>query len=143
MASDYFLKLYPGKIIYAYIKNDNAGSIKSFRKANFVFEKNTNISSGEVVEYWTGDDFNTKNENDNGTTVNHFPVNFSLSDGTTALHVAARYGHLSCLKKLIEVGSDFRIVDIHGNTPLLLSRKWGRTECENYLSGLQDACTFA
>ena len=105
--------------------------------------KNTNISSGEVVEYWTGDDFNTKNENDNGTTVNHFPVNFSLSDGTTALHVAARYGHLSCLKKLIEVGSDFRIVDIHGNTPLLLSRKWGRTECENYLSGLQDACTFA
>ena len=105
--------------------------------------KNTNISCGEVVEYWTGDDFNTKNKNDNGTTVNHFPVNFFLSDGTTALHVAARYGHLSCLKKLIEVGSDFRIMDIHGNTPLLLSRKWGRTECENYLSGLQDACTFA
>ena len=105
--------------------------------------KNTNISNMEVVEYWTGDDFNTKNKYDNGTTVSHFPVNLSLSDGTTALHIAARYGHLSCLKKLIEVGSDFRIMDVHGNTPLLLSRKWGRTECENYLSGLQDACTFA
>ncbi len=51
MASDYFLKLYPGKIIYAYIKNDNAGSIKSFRKANFVFEKNININGTESVLY--------------------------------------------------------------------------------------------
>jgi RimJ/RimL family protein N-acetyltransferase len=51
MASDYFLKLYPGKTIYAYIKNDNAGSIKSFSKANFVFEKNININGTESVLY--------------------------------------------------------------------------------------------
>ena len=99
----------------------------------------TTIKNLEVLKSTgSADDFNTKNENDNGTTINHFPVKFALSDGTTALHVAARYGHLNCLKKLIEVGGDFRIMDINGNTPLLLSRKWGRTECGIYISGLQD-----
>ena len=101
--------------------------------------ENTSISNLEVLESTgSADDFNIENENDNVTTVNFFPANFALSDGTTALHVAARYGHLNCLKKLIEVGGDFRIMDINGNTPLLLSRKWGRTECGIYLSGLQD-----
>ena len=81
---------------------------------------------------------NTKNENYHTVTDDLFPVNYSLIDGSTALHVAARYGHINCLKKLIEAGGDFRVVDIHGNTPLLLSRKWGRTECDVYLSDLHD-----
>ena len=46
---------------------------------------------------------------------------------------------LTSVKKLIEAGGDFRVLDMHGNTPLLLSRKWGNTECDVYLSGLHDS----
>ena len=84
-------------------------------------------------------DFNTKNENSHTISDDLFSVNYSLIDGSTALHVAARYGHVNCLKKLIEAGGDFRVLDMHGNTPLLLSRKWGNTECDVYLSGLHDS----
>ena len=118
------------------------GSIKSL---NYLLTFNQNgmrrsdAVDVEVTESMEiGRDINTKNENHHTNFDYLFPVNFALSDGTTALHVAARYGHINCLKKLIEVGGDFRVMDIHGNTPLLLSRKWGRTECEIYLFGLQD-----
>ena len=84
-------------------------------------------------------DVNTKNENSHTISDDFLPVNYTLDDGSTALHVAARYGHVNCLKKLIEAGGDFRVLDMHGNTPLLLSRKWGNTECDVYLSGLHDS----
>jgi ankyrin repeat protein len=65
-----------------------------------------------------------------------FDVNATLSDGTAPLHLAARYGHLSCIKLLVAAEADFRALDLHGNSPLLLAQKWGRGDCEEYLSGL-------
>ena len=51
MSSDHFLKLYPGKTINAYIKEDNAGSIKAFVKAGFVFAEKLVIEGKESVLY--------------------------------------------------------------------------------------------
>ena len=65
-----------------------------------------------------------------------FPFNTNLSDGTTPLHLAAKYGHISCLTELITAGADFRVFDRYGNTPLSLAQKWGRKECETYLLSL-------
>jgi ankyrin repeat protein len=65
-----------------------------------------------------------------------FDVNATLSDGTAPLHLAARYGHLSCIKLLVAADADFRALDLYGNSPLLLAQKWGRGDCEEYLSGL-------
>jgi ankyrin repeat protein len=119
------------------------GSIKSLTyllamKKYFTGMKSTTVlyRLGSVAK---GHDSNTKTDIFGTTESNFFPVNYSLDDGSTALHVAARYGHVNCLKKLIEAGGDFRVLDMHGNTPLLLSRKWGNTECDVYLSGLHDS----
>ena len=65
-----------------------------------------------------------------------FPLNSFLSDGTTPLHLAAKYGHISCLTELITAGADFRVFDCYGNTPLLLAQKWGRKDCETFLLSL-------
>jgi spore coat polysaccharide biosynthesis protein SpsF len=50
-ASDHFLQLNPGKTIYAYIKEDNEGSIRSFIKAGFVFARSVIIAGKESVLY--------------------------------------------------------------------------------------------
>jgi ankyrin repeat protein len=99
-------------------------------------EKRNISECGSLGSVEISHDYNTKNKNSHTISDDLFPVNYSLQDGSTALHVAARYGHVNCLKKLIEAGGDFRVLDMHGNTPLLLSRKWGNTECDVYLSGL-------
>jgi ankyrin repeat protein len=65
-----------------------------------------------------------------------FDVNATLSDGTTPLHLAARYGHLSCIKLLVAAEADFRALDLYGNSPSLLAQKWCREDCEEYLSSL-------
>lgn len=67
-----------------------------------------------------------------------FNVNAALSDGTTPLHLAARYGHLSCIKLLVAAEADFRVLDFYGNSSLCLAQKWGREDCAEYLSGLCD-----
>lgn len=51
MASDHFLSLFPVKTIYAYIKTLNEGSVKSFAKAGFEFERNLIIGGSESVLY--------------------------------------------------------------------------------------------
>jgi RimJ/RimL family protein N-acetyltransferase len=50
-SSNYFLEYYPKKIIQAYIKNTNIGSIKSFQKAGFSFAKELIIENNKSGLY--------------------------------------------------------------------------------------------
>ena len=102
------------------------------------YEEQSGMSDVPDIQGIPEDSIQTEKEplnsgNERRTTFN---VNATLSDGTTPLHLAARYGHLSCLKLLIAAEADFRVVDLHGNSPLLLAQKWGREDCEEYLSNL-------
>ncbi len=51
MSSDSFLTENPAYTIYAYIKNSNDASIHSFKKANFVFEKEVKCQDQPSVLY--------------------------------------------------------------------------------------------
>lgn len=50
-AATCFLDLHPTKTIYAYIKKDNEGSIRSFSNAGFLFSKELLISDAPSVLY--------------------------------------------------------------------------------------------
>lgn len=50
-AAAYFFRLFPFQRIYAYIKTNNTGSIRSFEKAGFVFTKQLLIGDNESVLY--------------------------------------------------------------------------------------------
>lgn len=50
-ASSYFFNQFPGQKIYAYIKGNNLGSIRSFEKAGFTFSRNLLIAGSESVLY--------------------------------------------------------------------------------------------
>ena len=102
------------------------------------YEEQSGMSDVLDIQGIPEDSIQTKKEplNSGNERRTAFNVNATLSDGTTPLHLAARYGHLSCLKLLIAAEADFRVVDLHGNSPLLLAQKWGREDCEEYLSNL-------
>ena len=46
----------------------------------------------------------------------------------TALHCACSWGHLECVKILLENGANFEAKDNQSNTPLARASQWGRHE---------------
>lgn len=46
----------------------------------------------------------------------------------TALHCACSWGHIDCVKILLENGADFEAKDNQSNTPLARASQWGRHE---------------
>ncbi len=52
-------------------------------------------------------------------------VNATTTDLITPLHYAAEKGHPEVVKSLIGMGSDPNAKDTKGNTPLILSARWG------------------
>ena len=76
---------------------------------------------------------NDNNNNDNCSNNNNNSLNISMLDGTRPIHLAARYGHLDCLKILVSHNADIEVLDNYNNTPYLLAKKWGRQNCEDYL----------
>ena len=46
----------------------------------------------------------------------------------TALHCACSWGHLECVKILLDNGADFEAKDNQSNTPLARASQWGRHE---------------
>ena len=51
MASDYFLQQFPAQKIYAYIKETNTGSVRSFKNAGFIFSNELIIAGNKSVLY--------------------------------------------------------------------------------------------
>ena len=60
-------------------------------------------------------------------------VNAAAADGTTALHLAARWGHVGAVRLLLGAGAQRGCMDAAGHTPAAMARKWGRTVCASLL----------
>lgn len=60
-------------------------------------------------------------------------INKPSSSGETALHKAAAWGSLDCVKLLVQRGANVNIVDKQGRTPLFLSWESGHFECHKYM----------
>ena len=54
--------------------------------------------------------------------------------GCTPLHVAARNGHLTCVKYLILQGADFRMKSKKGNTAMAMAKANSQQKVAEYLS---------
>jgi len=54
--------------------------------------------------------------------------------GCTPLHVAARNGHLTCVKYLVLQGADFRMKSKKGNTALAMAKANSQQKVAEYLS---------
>ena len=52
-------------------------------------------------------------------------IGAALSDGVTALHVAAENGHALCIRVLLAAGADANVRDKEGWTPLRWARERG------------------
>jgi hypothetical protein len=72
--------------------------------------------------------------------IRHF-VNAVTADGTTPMHLAARYGHLSACQLLLSAGAAVDLKDIEGNTPGTLAATWGRWRCVELLTSQKDKRT--
>jgi len=65
-------------------------------------------------------------------------LRFSSRDekGNTALHLAARAGHLEIVRLLVEVGLNSQNTNQQDFTPFALAKKSGHEEIVEYLSGI-------
>ena len=52
-------------------------------------------------------------------------VNAKSLEGRTAVHYATIFGHIDCVKKLLEKEADVNVYDSHGSTPLNYAAKEG------------------
>jgi hypothetical protein len=70
-------------------------------------------------------------------------IDFKLSDGTTALHLAAQNGHVGVLELLFtaEPALDPTPADKYGDTPLHLASRYEHFECFKFLYSLKPRCT--
>ena len=51
----------------------------------------------------------------------------------TPAHCAAEGGHLSVLQLLVDVGGPVNSKDDYGDTPALIAKRYGHTECVEFL----------
>ena len=98
---------------------------------NFDDNQNTNTNHNDKLN---SEQNSNSNLNLNSNLNSNFNLNIAMTDGTTPLHLSARYGHLNCIKLLISYGADFTVLDCNGNSPLMLSKLWCRKDCEKYLT---------
>ena len=61
-------------------------------------------------------------------------VNYRSLTGSTLAHAAAYYGHVECLKILIECGADLNIRNKEGAAPADLAKAWGNFGCTKMLN---------
>ena len=54
--------------------------------------------------------------------------------GCMPLHVAARNGHLTCVKYLVLQGADFRLKSKKGNTAMAMAKANSQQKVAEYLS---------
>ena len=126
--------------------NDNSNNNKTLN-ANNNEDSNNNetLNTNDNEDSNNNKTLNTNNNEDSNNNktlslnTNKFTnrknnLNIKMTDGTQPIHLAARYGHLNCMKILILNNAEINTIDCYGNTPFMLAKKWGRKECELYLS---------
>uniref|UniRef100_T1JER6 Uncharacterized protein n=1 Tax=Strigamia maritima TaxID=126957 RepID=T1JER6_STRMM len=70
-------------------------------------------------------------------------LNVSDGDGNTALHVASKFGHISCIKVLVENEVDLTAQNHLGHKPADAARAFSHTACFEYLTALETSLLLA
>ncbi|KAJ3604527.1 hypothetical protein NHX12_029267 [Muraenolepis orangiensis] len=63
--------------------------------------------------------------------------------GNTAVHVAAQYGHLTCLQTLVEYGSNVTVLNLQGERASQCAERQGHTTCARYLVVVETCMSLA
>nr|XP_019933811.1 PREDICTED: synphilin-1-like [Paralichthys olivaceus] len=64
-------------------------------------------------------------------------------NGNTAVHVAAQYGHLTCIQTLVEYGSNVTVQNQQGERPSQSAERQGHTTCARYLVVVETCMSLA
>ncbi|XP_037834975.1 synphilin-1 [Kryptolebias marmoratus] len=64
-------------------------------------------------------------------------------NGNTAVHVAAQYGHLTCIQTLVEYGSNVTVQNQQGERPSQCAERQGHTTCTRYLVVVETCMSLA
>uniref|UniRef100_A0A8C6L4V2 Synuclein, alpha interacting protein n=1 Tax=Nothobranchius furzeri TaxID=105023 RepID=A0A8C6L4V2_NOTFU len=64
-------------------------------------------------------------------------------NGNTAVHVAAQYGHLTCIQTLVEYGSNVTVQNQQGERPSQSAERQGHTTCTRYLVVVETCMSLA
>ncbi|XP_061835941.1 synphilin-1 [Nerophis lumbriciformis] len=63
--------------------------------------------------------------------------------GNTGVHVAAQYGHLTCIQTLVEYGSNVTVNNQQGERPSQVSERQGHSTCARYLVVVETCMSLA
>ncbi|XP_041756550.1 synphilin-1 isoform X3 [Coregonus clupeaformis] len=63
--------------------------------------------------------------------------------GNSAVHVAAQYGHLTCIQTLVEYGSNVTVQNQSGERPSQSAERQGHTTCARYLVVVETCMSLA
>uniref|UniRef100_A0A3B4YYB2 Synuclein alpha interacting protein n=1 Tax=Stegastes partitus TaxID=144197 RepID=A0A3B4YYB2_9TELE len=64
-------------------------------------------------------------------------------NGNTAVHVAAQYGHLTCIQTLVEYGSNVTVQNQQAERPSQSAERQGHTTCARYLVVVETCMSLA
>ncbi|XP_051924885.1 synphilin-1 isoform X2 [Hippocampus zosterae] len=64
-------------------------------------------------------------------------------NGNTGVHVAAQYGHLTCVQTLVEYGSNVTVLNQQGERPSQLAERQGHSPCARYLVVVETCMSLA
>ncbi|XP_019721510.1 synphilin-1 isoform X5 [Hippocampus comes] len=64
-------------------------------------------------------------------------------NGNTGVHVAAQYGHLTCIQTLVEYGSNVTVLNQQGERPSQLAERQGHSPCARYLVVVETCMSLA
>ncbi|XP_016107319.1 synphilin-1 [Sinocyclocheilus grahami] len=64
-------------------------------------------------------------------------------NGNTAVHVAAQFGHLSCVQTLVEYGSNVTVQNQQGERPSQNAERQGHSTCSRYLVVVETCMSLA
>uniref|UniRef100_A0A8C1RHG8 Synuclein alpha interacting protein n=1 Tax=Cyprinus carpio TaxID=7962 RepID=A0A8C1RHG8_CYPCA len=64
-------------------------------------------------------------------------------NGNTAVHVAAQFGHLSCVQTLVEYGSNVTVQNQQGERPSQSAERQGHSTCSRYLVVVETCMSLA
>ncbi|KAG8175241.1 hypothetical protein JTE90_012609 [Oedothorax gibbosus] len=65
------------------------------------------------------------------------------SEGNTAVHFAAKYGHINCVKALVFQIGNIKSKNEHGLKPLDLALKHGKNDCADFLIAVESCYNLA
>jgi hypothetical protein len=67
------------------------------------------------------------------TIIMNVKILYFLASGYSVLHRAASWGHLDCVKMLVNYGIDMQIMNVHGERAREAAARYGKQDCVDFL----------